>query len=77
MIIPAGCEAKGEWKSKTTVTSARGGRYTSFKIRPKTLSRHGIQYVNDLIGDAEDEVLTVGKMGKTRTRGHKMCKSAG
>lgn len=58
--------ATGEWKSKTTVTSVHG-RYPSFKIRPKTLSRHGIQYV-DLIGDAEDEVLTVGKMGKTRTK---------
>ena len=59
--------ATGEWKSRTTVTSVRDGRYPSFKIRPKTLSRHGVQYV-DLIGDAEDEVLTVGKMGKTRTR---------
>ena len=46
-------------------------------IIPAGCEANGIQYVNDLIGDAEDEVLTVGKMGKTRTRGHKMCKSAG
>lgn len=56
----------GEWKSNTTVTSVDGA-YPSFKIRPKTLSRHGTQYV-DLVGDAEDEVMSVGKMGKTRSK---------
>lgn len=59
--------ATGEWKSKTTVSSVSDSRYPSFKIRPKTLSRHGTQYV-DLIGDAEDEVLNVAKMSKFKSK---------
>ena len=57
----------GEWKSDTTVSSVSDMRYPSFKIRPKTVSRHGTQYV-DLIGDTEAEVLNVAKMSKFKSK---------
>lgn len=53
--------AGGEWESVCDI-SGRGG-LPSFKIRPKSLSRHGRQYVklNDKI------IMNVGKMGKLKT----------
>lgn len=57
----------GERKSDTTVSSVSDSRYRSFGIRPKTLSRHGTQYV-DLLGDSEEEVLNVAKMSKFKSK---------
>lgn len=54
--------AGGEWESVCDV-SARGHGFRSFKIRPKSLSRHGRQFVK--IGD--DVLMNVGKMGKFKT----------
>lgn len=53
--------AGGEWESVCDVSGR--GRYQSFKIRPKTLSRHGRQYIKQ-----GDRILfNVGKMGKLKT----------
>lgn len=54
--------AGGEWESVCDVT-ARGHGLRSFKIRPKTLSRHGRQFVK--VGD--NVLLNVGKVGRFKT----------
>lgn len=53
--------AGGEWESVCDVSGRNG--FHSFKIRPKTLSRHGRQYVKR--GDTT--VFNVGKMGKFKS----------
>ena len=40
--------AGGEWESATDVTGHHG--YQGFKIRPKSLSRHGRQYIKRMHG---------------------------
>lgn len=64
--------AGGEWSSICDVT-ARAAGFESFKIRPKTLSRHGRQCIKT----CDDKVvLNVGKMGKFKTmsvRDHFVC----
>lgn len=52
----------GEWSSVCDV-SARGDRFRSFKIRPKTWSRHGRQYVK--VGDRV--VMNVAKISMLKT----------
>ena len=39
----------GEWESSCDIT-ARHGSMSSFKIRPKALSRHGRQYIKKMNG---------------------------
>ena len=53
----------GEWESATDVTSRQRGMQ-SFKIRPKTLSRHGRQYIKRTNNDT---VFNIGKQGKLKT----------
>jgi len=55
--------AGGEWESACDVTSKMGG-IESFRIRPKTLSRFGRQYVQRLNGTT---VMNIGKMGKFKS----------
>jgi len=52
-----------EWESVCDVT-ARGGGLQSFKIRPKSLSRHGRQYIKRTNNET---VMNIGKMGKLKT----------
>lgn len=54
----------GEWESCCDVTS-RHHSMKSFKIRPKTLSRHGRQYIKTMDGDSV--VMNIGKMSKFET----------
>lgn len=54
--------AGGEWESVCDVT-ARARGFRSFKIRPKTLSRHGRQYIK--FGD--ETVMNVAKVGKLKS----------
>lgn len=53
--------AGGEWESVCDI--AGRGKFQSFKIRPKSLSRHGRQYVKR----GDDVMFNVGKMGKFKT----------
>ncbi|KAI0566085.1 hypothetical protein FGB62_12g355 [Gracilaria domingensis] len=53
--------AGGEWESVCDVSGR--GRFRTFKIRPKSLSRHGRQYIK--VGD--EILFNVGKMGKLKT----------
>jgi hypothetical protein len=53
----------GEWESVCDVTGR--GKFKSFRIRPKQLSRHGRQYIK--VG-RDDTVMNVGKMGKLKTQ---------
>lgn len=53
--------AGGEWESVCDI-SARG-RFQSFKIRPKTMSRHGRQFVKR----GDNIAFNVGKMGKFKS----------
>lgn len=55
--------AGGEWESVCDV-SARSGEFRNFKIRPKTFSRHGRQYIKR---GNDETVLNVGKMGKLKS----------
>ncbi|KAA8493181.1 hypothetical protein FVE85_8626 [Porphyridium purpureum] len=52
----------GEWESYADVTGHQG--YPNFKIRPKTLSRHGTQY---LIDNHEKRVMNVSKQSMIKT----------
>ena len=54
---------KGEWESACDVTSRQRGMQ-SFKIRPKSLSRHGRQYIKRTNNDT---VMNIGKMGKLKS----------
>lgn len=54
--------AGGEWESICDVTT-HGHGFRSFKIRPKTMTLHGRQYVKR----NDDIVMNVGKMGKLST----------
>ncbi|KAA8493182.1 hypothetical protein FVE85_8627 [Porphyridium purpureum] len=55
-------ERGGEWESYCDVTGHQG--YPSFKVRPKTLSRHGRQYIID---NHEKRVMNVSKQSKIKT----------
>lgn len=55
--------AGAEWESACDVTASQSG-LQSFKIRPKTMSRHGRQYIKR----TNDEIImNIGKMGKLKT----------
>ena len=54
----------GEWESACDVTS-HDASMQSFKIRPKTISRHGRQYIQRMEGD--ETIMNVGKMSKFST----------
>lgn len=57
----------GEWESCCDVTS-RHRSMKSFKIRPKTISRHGRQYIKTFHGKGDDSVImNIGKMSKFET----------
>mmetsp|Transcript_27681 Transcript_27681/g.41551 ORF Transcript_27681/g.41551 Transcript_27681/m.41551 type:complete len:317 (-) Transcript_27681:86-1036(-) len=57
----------GEWESCCDVTS-RHHSMKSFKIRPKTVSRHGRQYIKTMHGQGDDSVImNIGKMSKFET----------
>jgi len=53
----------GEWESACDVTCRQRGMQ-SFKIRPKSLSRHGRQYIKRTNNDT---VMNIGKMGKLKS----------
>lgn len=55
----------GEWKSVANVASYHEN-FPSFKIRPKTLSRHGTQYV-DLDNDDKGVLMNVGRISKIKS----------
>ena len=55
--------AGAEWESICDVTSSQGGMQ-SFKIRPKSLSRHGRQYIKRT---NDQTVMNIGKMGKLKS----------
>ena len=58
----------GEWDSLCDVTS-RHYSMESFKIRPKTLSRHGRQYIKTMHGHGDESVvMNIGKMSKLSTK---------
>lgn len=64
--------AGGEWESVCDV-SAQDSSFSSVKIRPKKMSRHGRQYIKNL---SDDIVMNVGKMGKLKSmsiRDHFVC----
>ena len=57
----------GEWESCCDVTS-RHRSMKSFKIRPKTISRHGRQYIKTFHSKGDDSVImNIGKMSKFET----------
>ncbi|CAN8063615.1 unnamed protein product [Agarophyton chilense] len=53
--------AGGEWDSVCDVSGR--GLFRTFKIRPKSLSRHGRQYIKQ----GNETLFNVGKMGKLKT----------
>jgi len=57
----------GEWESCCDVTS-RHHTMTSFKIRPKSVSRHGRQYIKTMHGQGDESVvMNIGKKSKFET----------
>lgn len=54
----------GEWESVCDVSSRLQGM-PSFKIRPKTISRHGRQYIKR---QNDEVVMNIGKMGKLKSQ---------
>jgi len=58
----------GEWESSCDVT-ARHGSMSSFKIRPKALSRHGRQFIKKMNGQGDDAIImNIGKKSKLSTQ---------
>lgn len=58
----------GEWESACDV-SARHPSMPSFRIRPKSVSRHGRQYVKKMRGKGDDAIIfNIGKKGKLSTK---------
>ncbi|KAL9186639.1 hypothetical protein ACHAXT_005877 [Thalassiosira profunda] len=58
----------GEWESSCNVTARQRG-HQSFKIRPKSLSRHGRQYIKKMHGKGEDTIImNIGKKSKLSTQ---------
>ncbi|KAL3771254.1 hypothetical protein ACHAW5_006663 [Stephanodiscus triporus] len=60
--------AGGEWESATDVTS-RHHSMPSFKIRPKSLSRHGRQFIKSISGQGTNSVImNIAKKSKLSTQ---------
>jgi len=58
----------GEWESSCDVT-ARHRSMPSFKIRPKSISRHGRQYIKKMHGDGDNAtIMNIGKKSKLSTQ---------
>lgn len=58
----------GEWESACDV-SARHHSFPNFKIRPKTLSRHGRQYIKQVHGQGSDAIImNIAKKSKLSTQ---------
>ena len=58
----------GEWESSVNVSS-RDRKMPSFKIRPKSISRHGRQYIKTMKGSGDAAIImNIGKKGKLSTQ---------
>mmetsp|Transcript_42172 Transcript_42172/g.72040 ORF Transcript_42172/g.72040 Transcript_42172/m.72040 type:complete len:248 (-) Transcript_42172:531-1274(-) len=58
----------GEWESSCDVT-ARDRSMPSFKIRPKSISRHGRQYIKKMHGQGDNSIImNIGKKSKLSTQ---------
>ncbi|KAL7534601.1 hypothetical protein ACHAXR_005982 [Thalassiosira sp. AJA248-18] len=58
----------GEWEASVNVTSRERGM-ASFKIRPKTMSRHGRQYIKHVKGQGDNAIImNIGKKSKLSTQ---------
>eukprot|EP00179_Madagascaria_erythrocladioides_P022536 CAMPEP_0198346138 /NCGR_PEP_ID=MMETSP1450-20131203/77907_1 /TAXON_ID=753684 ORGANISM="Madagascaria erythrocladiodes, Strain CCMP3234" /NCGR_SAMPLE_ID=MMETSP1450 /ASSEMBLY_ACC=CAM_ASM_001115 /LENGTH=62 /DNA_ID=CAMNT_0044051545 /DNA_START=1 /DNA_END=186 /DNA_ORIENTATION=+ len=53
----------GEWEAHCDVAGHHG--FPSFKIRPKTISRHGRQYIQPMRGEGTH--MNIAKQGKLHT----------
>jgi len=58
----------GEWESSCDVSS-RHRSMPSFKIRPKSVSRHGRQYIKKMRGEGDNSIImNIGKKSKLSTQ---------